>query len=317
MADERKAKIIFDTDMETDCDDAGALAILCEHVLRGDAELLGIVTDAVSAVSAPCCETICRHYGLSVPIGAIPEDAYPPVETDRYEDYRAVLARFNAGSRPYAGMISTYLGKCDRDYPTSETLYRRLLAEAEDGSVTVLCVGFMTALSRLFETEGDEISPLSGLELFRRKVGMIVTMGHAERPEVACASFNYDKDAVGAEEFFRLCPVPVYVSGHGQSIVTGYSFTERLPASHPLRRIYEKYNGGPSRGRMSWDQVTTLFALDPTSPVFRADPVGTVVYRRGEGVSHDPNGARQDFWVHPVISDPELTALIEAEMLGD
>ena len=33
--------IIFDTDMDTDCDDAGALAILYEYVKRQKAELLG------------------------------------------------------------------------------------------------------------------------------------------------------------------------------------------------------------------------------------------------------------------------------------
>ena len=314
--DAKKPKILFDTDMDTDCDDAGALAILCEHVLRGEIELIGVVADAVSRYAAPCCEVLCRHYGLSVPIGAVPEAAYPAEETDRYNNYRAGLARFNAGSRAYVEMMAAEIGKRDTDYPLSETVYRQVLAEAEDRSVTVVCVGFLTAIARLFETEGDEISPLSGLELFRKKVKMVVTMGHAEFPTLESLSFNYDSDAVGAEQFFLNCPVPVYVSGHGKTVISGGTFTERLDASHPLRRIYEKYNG-ISRGRMSWDQITTLFALDPASEKFCAEPVGTVVYRRGEGITHDKNGARSDFWVHPTISDKELSLWIEAEMLGE
>ena len=313
----KKPKILFDTDMDTDCDDAAALAILCEHTLRGDAELIGVVTDAVSKYAAPCCEVICKHYGVNVSIGAVPDAAYPSEETDRYDTYRAGLARFNAGKRPYIEMISAELGKCDTDYPTSETVYRRVLAAAEDGSVTVVCVGFLTAMARLFETEGDEISPLSGIELFRKKVKMVVSMGHAEVPTLESLSFNYDSDAVGAEEFFSKCPVPVYVSGHGKTVISGGTLTERLDEAHPLRRIYEKYNGGPSRGRMSWDQITTLYALNPDTPMLRADPVGTVVYHRGEGISHDPSGARADFWVYPLVSDEKLVQWIEAEMLGE
>ena len=317
MANVEKPKILFDTDMDTDCDDAGALAILCEHVLHGEAELLGVVTDAVSRYAAPCCEVICRHYGLSVPIGAVPEAAYPSEETDRYDNYRAGLARFNAGKRPYIEMIAADLGKRDTDYPTAETVYRRVLAEAEDGSVTVACVGFLTALARLFETEGDDISPLSGIELFRKKVKRVVTMGHAEFPTLESLSFNYDSDAVGAEQFFMNCPVPVYVSGHGKTVISGATLTERLDEAHPLRKIYEKYNYGPSRGRMSWDQITVLFALDPASPRFRADPVGTVEYRRGEGITHKLDGTRGDCWVYPLVSDEALVEWIDAEMLGD
>ena len=38
---ENKPIIIFDTDMDTDCDDAGALLMLINAHLRGDASLLG------------------------------------------------------------------------------------------------------------------------------------------------------------------------------------------------------------------------------------------------------------------------------------
>ena len=48
-----KPLIIFDTDMDTDCDDVGALAMLLTAHNAKRIELLGIVTDSVSEYAAP------------------------------------------------------------------------------------------------------------------------------------------------------------------------------------------------------------------------------------------------------------------------
>ena len=40
---EKKPLILFDTDMDTDYDDAGALALLLEYVKKGKADLLGLL----------------------------------------------------------------------------------------------------------------------------------------------------------------------------------------------------------------------------------------------------------------------------------
>ena len=68
-----KPLIIFDTDMDTDCDDAGALAVLLNAHKRGDCTLLGIIGDAPTAAVAPCCEVLCDAYGVTVPIGTVYE----------------------------------------------------------------------------------------------------------------------------------------------------------------------------------------------------------------------------------------------------
>ena len=41
--------ILFDTDMESDCDDAGALALLLNACRAGEAQLLGVIADAPGA----------------------------------------------------------------------------------------------------------------------------------------------------------------------------------------------------------------------------------------------------------------------------
>ncbi len=319
MNEKEMPVIIFDTDMETDCDDAGALAIAIEYAKAGKAKLLGIVTDAISEYSAPCCEAICNYYDFKVPIGTVHESCYPDEETNRYTRYRGGLRNFEARGRRYSREYAKILGKRDVDYPAAEIVYRRLLAEAEDKSVTVLCVGFLTALARLFLTEGDEISPLSGLELFEKKVIKVVSMGHAERPVLEKISTNHKTDAIGTEQFFAKCPVPVHVSGTGIKVMSGASFSETLPVGHPLRHIYEIYLTNPSGGRMSWDQIATLYVLDPDSSSklcedfagtlsFSADPLD-IVWNEG--------GTRRDCWVYPIVSDEELSAWVDKRMLGD
>ena len=53
--------IIFDTDMDTDCDDAGALAILHALADRGEAEILATVVSSRYPWSVPCVEAIDRE----------------------------------------------------------------------------------------------------------------------------------------------------------------------------------------------------------------------------------------------------------------
>ena len=48
-----KAKIIFDTDIGGDCDDAGTLAMLHRLCDKGEAELLAVTAKLVFTAAAP------------------------------------------------------------------------------------------------------------------------------------------------------------------------------------------------------------------------------------------------------------------------
>src|ERR1044071_5503580 len=64
-------RLILDTDMDSDCDDAGALAML--HALADDGEvvLLGIAVSSHHAWSPPSTDAINTWYGRpAIPIGA-------------------------------------------------------------------------------------------------------------------------------------------------------------------------------------------------------------------------------------------------------
>ena len=62
-------KLIFDTDIGGDCDDAGALAIIHSAVNSGEAELLAVTISTRDPWAPACADAINRYYGHTVPIG--------------------------------------------------------------------------------------------------------------------------------------------------------------------------------------------------------------------------------------------------------
>lgn len=304
--EENKPLILFDTDMDTDCDDAGALAMLYEYVKRGKADLLGVVTDAVSPYAAPCCEVLGKFYDVEVPIGAVDADFCSGEERlCRYREHSSRMSLYNK-------QVTLSLGKTCKDYPSEVEVYRRCLAEAPDGSVTVVCVGLLTALANALQSSGDDINPLSGVELFRQKVKLVVSMG---TPDLV-NDFNWGMDAVATEKFFSLCPVPVVASRYGTQVVTGKTLPEKFHKEHPLRKIYELYARGKAPGRSSWDLIALLYALEPENPLFRVEQKGTLVYNTEEHRSFWVDGSRQDGEILLIGGTEETERYIEERMTG-
>ncbi len=308
-----KPTIIFDTDMDTDCDDAGAIAMLLEAHLAGKIELIGVVADVPSAYAAPCCEVMLNRYGIDVPIGTVYEDVYERYGA-RFESYRVHQARMISKGKVYNRTLAEGLGKTDKDYPSAAKVYRDLLCQARDRSVTVLCVGLMTAVADALLSEGDEDCPLSGVELFRRKVKCVVTMGNIESE----VDFNWGMDAYGASKFFELCPVPVFISGEGEDIITGDMLSSRLDNGHPVRRAYEIWQGRENCGRSSWDLVSALAAIEPQTPYLRYKKIGECTYNEEENHIRIAEGESSQYVLVSTAFDNEKTAdLLNAYILGE
>lgn len=306
-----KPLIIFDTDMDTDCDDAGALALLYEYVCRDKAELLGIVTDSVNPYAAPCCEYMGHFYGIERPVGAVSSSLYPERETDRLVRYR----KHSAAHSRYNQQISAPIGKTDADYPTEVQMYRQLLSQSPDKSVTIVCVGLLTALTNALLSEPDTYSDLTGVQLFAQKVDHIVSMGY---PAKTGPNFNWHMDGESSRIFFEICPVPVYASGYGTDIVTGSSLTSSLPIEHPLRQIYELYTKKEHTGRSSWDLIATLYAVDPSNPLLKTVKHGSCRFDPSCSRSYwEPKGPRMDYEIILNTTNEILTDFLEKRMKGD
>src|SRR5688500_19154667 len=71
LAGQTPVRLILDSDMDSDCDDAGALAVLHALADRGEAEILATVVSSKNPWSAPCVDAINTYYGRGdLPVGA-------------------------------------------------------------------------------------------------------------------------------------------------------------------------------------------------------------------------------------------------------
>ncbi|MCK5680734.1 DUF4038 domain-containing protein, partial [bacterium] len=241
-----KTKVIFDADIDTDCDDGGAFAVLHALADNGEVEILATIVSTRYPYSAPCVEAINRYYGRpDIPIGA-PKSTW----TD-------------TGSRgsKYARQISeeyeTTLNSND-DAEDAVKVYRRILAAQESNSVVILSVGYLTNIRDLLESGPDDISPLSGVELVRQKVSRWVCNG-AEYPNNYNPGVwgNFTPDPTSAHIAVRDWPGILWFCGEGRDLYTG-GLLYQTPATNPVRRIYELYGVNT---RPSWDPISTLFAV--------------------------------------------------------
>jgi len=159
--DSRQAvPIIFDTDIGTDVDDAGALAILHTLADQGEAKILATMSANQNRWSAPAIDVINTYYGRedmptgSSKTGPDPEEWYH----DDVPDYPHDLTTSD-------------------DAPDAVALYRKILAAQPDQSVTIVVVGWLTNMADLLNSKPDRYSPLAGRELVKAKVKELVAMG--------------------------------------------------------------------------------------------------------------------------------------------
>ena len=291
-------KVILDTDIDSDVDDVGALAMLHTLADHGRIELLGVVVTSDDPYAPACTSALNTYFGRpGLPIGVEPGIA------------------LNHHSR-YTREISEEYPSSFSDYEQAEdavAVYRKLLVQSPDSSVVIISIGHLTNIARLLASPADEISPLQGKELVARKVKLWSCMG-GHFPEGKEANF-YRPDPASTVNSIANWPGKVVFAGWeiGQEIITGGLFLKQyLSEKSPVWRAYQLYNN--FSGRQSWDQVAVLYAVSPDywnlesgGRVVVADD-GSNVWEEGEDsgqaylkVSHSPE---------------ELAKIIDALMVG-
>ena len=246
--------IIFDTDMETDCDDAGALAVLHALADRGECEILAVMLSAKNPWSAACCDVINTYYGRpDIPIGAPKGPA--PDKPSRY-------ARQLAEQFPHDLKSGT-------DAPNAAELYRDILMQQEDRSVTIVTVGYMTNLRDLLKLPAGD-GKRGGAELVKTKVKLWVCMGgnfigNPPKDDLKLGNNNFTFDAPAAHYAIHNWPGPImFVGREVASVPSGVRVGENLkntPMSNPVRVAYRLYHNGQDRSRHVADPASVLFAV--------------------------------------------------------
>ena len=265
--------IILDTDIGSSTDDLFAMEMLYRYEREGRCRLLGVVVDRMGEDCAACADVMDTYFGRgNLPIGLERNGIEtPPV----WIDYKALPTYTTADGTPMFELsVSDYAA-----LPDGWRLYRRLLAAQEDHSVSIVSTGFVTALAQLLQSEGDEFSPLGGVELVRRKVKCIYLMGGVFGTSVE-PDFNFSQGISFAQAFFDLWPQEVdmvfspmevgqeieYVP---DTVIADIAWTDR----HPIKQVYKTCNC--NTGQMMWDPMVVIQAVEGDT-VFSLSERGTV-----------------------------------------
>jgi len=311
----RPVPVIFDTDMATDCDDAGALAMLHTLVDRGEAELLATLVNNRGEHSAGATAAINAWYGRAgIPVGAYHGDSVGVEAAEYYIEIAedTVSYEHRAPTRSH--------------YPGATEVYRRTLAQAEDRQVTLISVGHLNNLYYLLRSGPDHYSPLPGRELIEQKVRQLVVMGGHFHPQ-ASERYPHGKEhnfqARGSSDYtgtvISYWPTPILFSGYeiGEEILTGSRLLELQP-DHPVRRAYARHPSKPLiNGRESWDQTAVLAAVRDPQLYWDLSSPGQVTVDSA-GVSHwseDPDGNHQFLIQREDTSSKEIAEIIESLMV--
>lgn len=267
-------KIIFDTDMGNDVDDALALAVIHSLQNRGACELLAVTLTYPTPDAGRFVAALNTFYGRpDIPIGVTPD---APVAA-RESKYLKVAAHKDKNGKPlYPAIFDAAKA------PKSVELIRRVLASAGEREIVMVQVGFSTNLARLLESGPDAISPLPGKELVRQKVKILSIMA-GQFPEDNTRKnpeFNVRFDIPAAQKLIANWPTPVVWSGYeigravlypAWSIDRDYAYVK----NHPVQQAYQAYNPTPHE-RPCWDLTSVLCVVWPDRGYFSLSPAGTV-----------------------------------------
>jgi len=151
-------KVILDTDMGSDCDDAGAMAVLHKLADRGEVEILGVIySSGKNKYGVGVCDAINTYYGrgdlllgqnLNDDVGD-PRDSY---------------------SKKIATDVTTYRHDVIDSAMDMVSAYKIMLEKEQDASVTIITVGHPIGLVHLLRDD-------EGARLVKSKVSRWVAMG--------------------------------------------------------------------------------------------------------------------------------------------
>ena len=304
-------KIIFDTDIGFDCDDAGALALLHRLCDKGEAELIAITACYDSPFVAGCIDAINRYYGRPVPVGVL-HGIQKAV--DDHPVYSPTLCREYPNAFPP-----------EKAAENAVALLRRTLYQAEDHSITFVITGSLATANALLQSQPDNICPLSGAELIDLKIEKSVVMGgrfYESWPDdivfddgfIVTWEWNIKADVPAAQTVCRNWPgVLIFASYEiGLPCISMQHYCEKAPQNDPVRRAYQLH--GSTEGRSSWDQTAVLEAVRP-GQYFRQQPRGTISID-SEGVTrYQESTTGLHTYLIPITDNTALAQVIDGLVL--
>lgn len=249
-----KTNVLLDLNIDGDCTNLGALAVL--HVLadQNKANILSTTACFNSPLATGCIKAINSYYGRgNIPVGILhrQEPTHPT----------PFMKPVNETFRPEH--------PDGEDAPDTVEIMRKTLAALPDDSAVMAVVGCFASAAALLQSGPDSISPLTGQELAERKIRRIVAM--------AGQFTTFGDGSFGENNIVVQIPAAKYVVEHWNKelVFSGYEigirvrtlkeFREHGSERHPLRMIYRIHNGedGAPEGNPSWDHTAVMEAVSP------------------------------------------------------
>ncbi|KKY24293.1 putative inosine uridine-preferring nucleoside hydrolase [Phaeomoniella chlamydospora] len=242
-------KIIIETDFYAFSDDPNAIGMANAFMSWGELEILGIISSINSEYASPAIDVIDTFYGN----GDVPLAVRRPLndstgvwEYSDYPDYVIPLIEHF-----YEDVGSGY----NTSYPVP--LYRKLLAEAPDNSVTIAMIGFLDNIYDLLLSKPDNYSSLSGLDLVKAKVVELVMQASPTTP-----SYNLDHvNGTYAEYVLSVWPNTItFVPGSiGSATKCCVALTTELDISTNPIAFTWNITVGYNESYKSWDPTAMLY----------------------------------------------------------
>ncbi len=264
-----RVHLILDTDFSSDVDDVGAVAVLHNLAEQGRVDILAMMISSGDPWAATGLKAVNTWFGRpEIPVASVTGAGVSDVST-----YTQALTE-------------EFLPETQRNQEVQDalTLYRQILADAPDQSVTLVTIGYLTNLYHLLLSEPDALSPLDGRSLVEQKVRRLICMG-GQYP--AGKEWNFHRDAPASRFVGEHWPSPIVFVGFeiGRDVLTGTQLRHRVPP-HPVRRSYDLYNQLESRS--SWDLIAVYYAVTGGSALWSR------VYGRNEVQADGSNSWREE-----------------------
>jgi hypothetical protein len=230
-------RLMVDTDAVEDLGDALAIHALMSFVDRGDCQVLAIGTCLNYANAAPAVSAVVRYFGYDIPVGK----AIGDVTTEDLQG--PVMAKMD-------NAIPSSDGANAED---SVSLYRRVLAEQPDDSVTFVTIGQLVNVKALWDSPADTVSRLNGRELMTAKIKLLVVAGGGFPTG---SEYNFTTDPTSIDWLPMFSKPTVFYGGElGDGSAAGGDIRFSGQAS-PARAAF-LFNGNTG----IWDAQAVMFAV--------------------------------------------------------
>lgn len=302
---DKPSGIIFDTDLGPDYDDVGALAFLHAMADSGKAVILATMSSNKNELVAPSIDVINTYFNRpDLPIGAPKTDGVNLGSSQHWAD--SIVALY-----PHTESSTS-------DAADATTLYRKILNDNPDNSVTIVTVGFLTNLENLLKSGPDDICQMSGHELVDKKVKRLISMA-GRFPEGK--EFNVFMDSTASLFVFENWPGEIIFTGFeiGWEIRTGLRLINSDVTDSPVKDVFRisiPLSEEDKYGRMSWDETAVLIGIYGTEGFFDTARGKIIVYPDGSNSwEDDPEG--NHLHVIQLMPVPDMAAFIEDRMMHE